>query len=274
MKLARRFAYHMLAIALTGLFLLPLAWTLAGSLRQPGLPPPTRIEWLPDPLAFDNYVRLFELLPFARYVFNSLLVTTVAVPLTLLVASWAGFAMARLQPVLRNRLVLISLAVLMLPSTALWLTRYLVLDALGLINTYGALVVAALMGTSPLFVLLFYWTFRRIPADVLDSARLDGASPLRTWWSVAMPLARPTVVAVGVLSWLFYWSDFMSPLLYVKSQALYTLPVGLQQLRQLDPTNWPLLLAGAVVATVPPVVLFLVAQRLLIRTDHTRLPLG
>lgn len=268
-------AHHSVAIVLSVLFVLPLVWMLSGSLREAGLPPPRGIEWLPEPLAVENYSRLFGLLPFALYTLNSLLVATIAVPLTLLVASWAGFAMARLDSAARQRLLLLSVGVLMIPSTALWLTRYLVLDGFGLINTYGALLAPALMGTSPLFVLLFYWSFRRVPADIFDSAQMDGASPLRTWWSVAMPLAGPTILAVGVLSWLFYWSDFMGPLLYLKSQALYTLPVGLQQLRQLDSTNWPLLLAGAVVMTVPPVVLFLVAQRWLLRTDRPAgLPLG
>lgn len=246
------------------MFGLPLVWMVAASLRQPGLPPPRDFEWLPRPLVWDNYAALFApqaVVPLARYAWNSVRVAALAVPLTLLTASWAGFAMAQLPGRDQRRLALASVGLLMVPITTVWLTRHALFSWLGLTNTYGALLAPALMGTSPLFVLLFYWAFRRVPAALYESARLEGATALSIWWRLALPLARPTVVAVGLLTFLVYWSDFVNPTLYLSSQALYTLPLGVQQLRQLDRGNWPLLMAAAVVMTGPAVLVFLGVQR-------------
>ena len=262
-----RAALTALSAVIALVFALPLLWMLSASLRQPGLPPPRYFEWVPNPVVWANYAAIFEMLPLARYVLNSLLVAGLAVPLTLLTASWAGLAMAQMPASHQRRLALLSVALLMVPLTALWLTRYVFFAWLGLTNTYGALLAPALMGTSPLFVLLFYWAFRRVPAELYEAARLEGAHALSLWWRLALPLARPTVVAVGVLTFLVYWGDFLSPMLYLRTQALYTLPLGVQQLRQLDRSNWPLLMAAATVMTVPAVLLFLAVQRYFLGED-------
>lgn len=260
-KRTRAIAYHALSWAILLLFILPLVWMVSASLRQPGLAPPRTIEWIPNPVAWGNYARLFNLLPIGRYALNSLIVSTLAVPLTLLTASWAGFAMAQLSARGRERLMMFSLVVLMIPVTAVWLTRYVLFAWLGWVNSYLALLAPGLMGSSPLFILLFYWAFRRIPAELYEAARLEGAGAFSIWWRVALPLAGATLVAVGLLAFILYWSDFITPLLYLKSQSLYTLPVGLRQLQEMDRTNWPLLMAGSVMMTAPVIVLFLIVQR-------------
>jgi multiple sugar transport system permease protein len=257
----RALAYHTLSWLILIIFVLPLIWMISASLRQPGLAPPRTIEWIPDPLVWANYARLFDILPLGRYVMNSLLVSTLAAPLTLLTASWAGFAMAQLSARGRERMMTFSLVVLMIPVTAVWLTRYVLFAWVGLVDSYLALLAPGFMGSSPLFILLFYWAFRRIPAELYEAARLEGAGAFAIWWRVALPLAGATLVAVGLLAFILYWSDFITPLLYLKSQSLYTLPVGLRQLQEMDRTNWPLLMAGSVVMTAPVIVLFLIVQR-------------
>jgi multiple sugar transport system permease protein len=251
--------------ALALVFVLPLAWMVAASLRTPGLPPPRTIEWFPNPAAWDNYLRIFELAPLTRYTLNSLLVVGLAVPLTLLTASWAGLALAQLPADERGPLIRLSIILLMVPATAVWLGRFFLYKQLGLVNSVLALVAPAFMGTTPFFVLLFYWTFRRFPTELYDSARLDGANALVVWRYIAFPLARPTAVGVAVLAFVFYWGDFFSPLLYLKSPGLYTLPVGLQLLQQMDRTNYPLLMAASVVMVVPVLVMFLILHYALLR---------
>jgi multiple sugar transport system permease protein len=262
------FLGHALPLLVAVLFLLPLVWMVSASLRQSGLPPPRTIEWLPDPIRLDNYASVFELLPFGRYLLNSLAVVALAVPLTIVTASMAGFAMAQLERQTRTRLVVLSVALLLVPVTALWLTRFLLFRWVGLTDTLLALVVPALMGSSPLFVLLFYWTFRRIPSELYELARLEGAGALTVWRRVGLPLAKPTVVAVAILTFLLYWSDFINPLLYLRSPELYTLPLGLRQLQQLDRSDWPLLMAGSVILVVPVVVFFLIVQRRFLGEDR------
>ncbi|MBX0329065.1 carbohydrate ABC transporter permease [Oscillochloris sp. ZM17-4] len=258
----RRLSFHALAGGAAAIFTLPLLWAVVASLRPAGLPPPRTVAWLPDAVALSNYRDIFTLLPMARYLLNSLLVAAVAVPITVVVASWAGFAMALLPSPLRGWLVLLAVGLRLVPLTTLWLPRFLIFAKVGLTDTLWALVAPAWMGTSPFYVLLFYWSFRRLPSEVFDAARLDGAGALATWARVALPLAAPTAAAVSALSFVHYWSDFINPLLYLRSDRTYTLAVGLRALQQLDPTGMPLLLAGAVVMLLPVVALFLSLQRL------------
>jgi multiple sugar transport system permease protein len=257
----RALGFHGAALGVATLFVVPGVWVLAASLRQPGLPPPATIEWLPAPLAWSNYARIFEVLPLGRYLANSLLVAGLAVPLTIVVASWAGFAMAQLPPRARYPLLALAVVVRMVPLTAVWLTRFLVLRELGMIDTILALLAPVWMGSSPFFVLIFYWSFRRQPAALFEAARLEGLGPLRIWATIALPLARPAAAAVALLTFVQYWSDFMNPLLYLKSDDRTTLALGLRILQQLDVTNWPLLMAGAVVMMLPVLLLLLVVQR-------------
>ena len=260
----RASGYHLLAGLVSLLALLPLLWMLAASLRQTGLPLPRTLDIFPWPPAWENYARIFEIVPLGRYLLNSLLVVGLAVPLTLLAASWAGFGMSQLPRKQRSRLLVLSILLQMVPVTALWLTRFLLFSWIGLTNSHLALIAPALMGASPLFVLLFYWSFRRVPAEQYESARLDGATPLASWRHIGLPQARPALLAVGLLAFLFFWNDFINPLLYLKSTRLYTLPVGLMQLQELDKTNWPLLMAASALVTLPAIAVFLWLQRALL----------
>jgi len=258
---------HLLPITLTGLFLLPLAWMFSASLRTPGLLPPKEIEWLPSAPTYVNYIRIFEILPFGRYLLNSFVVAFSGVLLTLVTASWAGFGMSLLGKRARLRLLLLSAVLQMIPVTALWLTRFLLFVKIGITNSRLALIAPALMGTTSLFILLFYWTFRRTDRAVFESAELDGANLFQIWWHIALPLARPALMAVSMLSFLFYWNDFITPLLYLRSQTLYTLPIGLLQLQEMDKTNWSVLMAASVVVTIPALIVFSVLQRALLWWD-------
>lgn len=251
---------HGLRLLAALVFLLPIFWLLSASLHPRGVPLPQTLRLLPADLTLANYGRIWQLVPLTRFTLNSLLVVGTAVPLTLLVSSWAGYAMALLPSPSQRRLVFLSLAILMVPSIALWSTRFFIYKELGWNDSLLALIAPAWMGTSPFYVLMFYRAFRRIPGAIYDAARLDGAGVLQTWGVVAFPLARPTAVGVALLSTIFYWGDFLSPLLYLSSEKRYTLPIALQILQQMDRSDWPLLMAAGVVATAVPVLLFLLLQ--------------
>ena len=157
---------HVAGLALTLVFVLPLFWVITASLRQPGLPPPTTVEWWPADAHWDNYLEVFRIVPLGRYILNSLLVVAVAVPATLVTASAAGFGLSQLADPWRRRLFVASVVVLMVPGMAVWLFRFHLLRWVGLQDTLWALIVPAFAASSPLFVLLFYWTFWREPAVV------------------------------------------------------------------------------------------------------------
>jgi multiple sugar transport system permease protein len=248
------------ALLITFLFVAPLYWVLSSSLRSVGSPPPRTLEWLPQPLAWSNYIEIFRVIPLGQQAANSLLVSSVGAGLTLVTASWAGFAMAQMPAALRRWLVGLAVALLMIPGVAVWLPRYVLFTSVGLIDTYMALFAPALMGTKSLFALMFYWSFRRVPLELFESARLDGANALTVWRRIALPMALPTALAVLLLAFSHYWSDFVDPLLFLKSEERYTLAVGLRMLQQMDITNWSLLLAAVVVMTTPVIFVYLALQ--------------
>jgi multiple sugar transport system permease protein len=252
---------HLPAVLVAVAFLLPLYFMFSGSLRQAGLPPPRTPELLPSPLAWSNYERAFELVDIPRYTVNSLIVVAFAVPLTVLTASWAAFAMTRLPRRWAGALVALSLIALMVPLTALLVPRFVIFKNLGLVDTYVPLVAPAIMGTSPFYVLLYYWGFKRVPPSLFEAARLEGLGPMAIWRRVAMPLVRPVTVAVAVLAFVVTWGNFLDPLIFLVDQEKFTLPLGLRALASLDRTNFPLLLAGSVAATLPVIVAFLIVQR-------------
>ncbi len=259
---------HLPAALIAVGFVLPLFFMITGSLRKAGLPPPTTPELLPSPLAFENYPRAFDKVDIPWYTLNSLYVVAVAVPLTVLVASWAGFAMTRVSRRAAGLLIAASLVALMIPVTALLVPRFVMFKSLGMINTYWPLIAPALIGTSPFYVLLFYWAFRRLPAELFEAARLEGLGPYAMWRQVAMPLVRPVTIAVAVLSFAVTWGNFLDPLIFLFDERKFTVPLGLRSLAVVDRQDFPLFLAGAVVATAPILAAFLYLQRYFLQQYH------
>ena len=255
------------------------SWSLPSSSYPSGFSSPGRFasrgpcrrgtpELLPSPLSTQAYGDAFEVVDLARYLLNSLAVAALTVPLAVLVASWAGFSLLLL--VGRTRLVLlaVSFAALMIPVTALLVPRFTLYRWLGLTDTWVPLVAPALLGLSPFYVLLFYWSFRRLPPELFEAARLEDTKPFTMWRRLAMPLVRPVTVAVALLAFIASWGNFLDPLVYLFDPDLYTLPLGLRSLSVLDRTNYPVLLAAAVVATAPVVAAFAVAQRFFLHEDR------
>jgi multiple sugar transport system permease protein len=261
----RRITMHalrwVLSAVVAGLFLLPLAWAAAASLRETGQPWPRTIDWLPSPIAWENYRTVFDVIDARRFALNSLLIVAVATPLTIFFASMAGFAIAQIGRRWRMRFLALSLICLMVPLTAVWLPRFLLFKEAGLIDHRAVLVVPALMGTSPLYVLIFVWAFSRVPRDHYEAARLDGAGPFRLWAEIGMPLARPAIVAVAVLASVHFWNSFIEPLLYIRTVDKMVASQGLRMLYQLDPANWSLIMTGAVLVSAPVLVMFVLMQR-------------
>ena len=255
---------HLLPALVALLFLLPLVFMVTGSLRPAGAPPPTGLELVPDGATTAAYPRLFDLLPIGTYLVNSLVIVAVAVPLTILVTSLAAYGIRLLTGRARRLVLALTVALLMVPAAALWTTRFEVYRTLGFTDTLVPLVAPALLGTSPFYVLVYVWAYGRIAPSQLAAARLEGASHLRVWWRIAMPQVRAATLAVAVLAFTHHWGAFLDALLYVQRQDLFPLPLGLRTLQLLGPTDWSLLMAGAVLLTLPVVLAVLVLQRFLL----------
>jgi multiple sugar transport system permease protein len=242
-------------------FVPPLLLLVSGSLRQPGLPPRPTPELIPEPVSLDGYRSAIEVGGLMRATINSLAVAAVAVPCSVLVASLAGFALAQLSRRITGLVVGATLLALMVPATVLLVPRFALFRWLGLTNTLAPLVAPALLATSPLYVLVYYLAFRALPKDLYDACRVEDLTPAQTWWRVGMPLVRPVTAAVAMLAFVLTWSNFLDPLVYLYDRDRFTLPLALRSLATLDPTDFPIFLAGAVLATIPALVVFGLAQR-------------
>jgi multiple sugar transport system permease protein len=256
-----RWARPVTIAAATLVFVAPLVLMVLGSLRAPGLPPPDGLELVPNPARPENFRTVFAFVPLGAYVVNSLLVVAVAVPVTVLFASWAGFAVVTSSPAVRRAIIVVSVVALMVPLSALWVPRFTLYRLLGVTDTLVPLMAPALMATTPFYVLLFAVAYARIPRSLFEAAALENLSPLRTWRKVAFPLGAPAAFAVALLAFIFHWSNFIDPLLYLPRTETGTLPLALRELQTLEPTNHPILLAASVIATLPAVVAFFGAQR-------------
>jgi multiple sugar transport system permease protein len=249
------------ALLVATLFLLPLVFMVLASLRPQALPPPDGFQIIPPEFAWTNYRLVFNFIPLAAQLRNSLFVVALAVPITVVVASMAGFAIVSSPPARRRTLIVITVLAQMVPVTALWVPRFILFRKLGLTDTPWPLIAPALMATAPFYVLIFALAYHRIPRHIFEAAELDGASPLSVWARVAFPLARPAAFAVAVLAFVAHWSNFVDPLLYLSRPEQYTVPLGLRALQTLEPQNFPILLAASVIAAAPAVLGFLIAQR-------------
>ncbi|HVK19880.1 MAG TPA: carbohydrate ABC transporter permease [Actinokineospora sp.] len=249
------------AFAVITVFGALLVLLVSGSLHVPGLPPPVTPDLVPDPLSTEGYGHSVELGGLARATLNSMLVCLIAVPVSVLVAATAGFALTQVSPRTARVVITLSLVALMVPAISLLVPKFALFRALDLTGTLAPLIAPALIATSPLYPLVYYLAFRNVPAELYDACRLEDMSPLRTWWQVGMPLVRPVTAGIAALTFVLTWSNFLDPLVFLYERDTFTLPLALRSLATLDPTDFPIFLAGAVIATVPVLVVIAVAQR-------------
>lgn len=251
------------AVLIGALFVLPLVFMILGSTRPPGSPPPDGFELLPDSPTLGNYEVAGRFIPIARQILNSSMVVALAVPVSVVVASLTGFVIARGSERFSRRLLGIVLVAWLVPTSLLWVPRFILFKFAGLTDSIWPLVAPSLIATSPFYVLLFALAYRRMDPQIFEAARLDGWSEFSIWRLVAWPLGRATALAVAVLAFVVHWSNFVDPLIYLSDTDRFTLPLGLRSLQTLEPANFPILLAAACVASLPPIVAFFIAQRAL-----------
>jgi multiple sugar transport system permease protein len=243
--------------------LAPFIWMISTSLKSAGAVfeyPPT---FIPDPPRWDNYRRVFEVLPFARFFLNSLFVASAVTMLQLVTSSLAAYAFARLRFPGRDALFLGYLGTLMIPAQVVIIPNFILLSYLGWIDTYQALILPAAFSAFGTFLLRQY--FLTIPGELEDAAVVDGANHFQIYTRVILPLSGPALSALAIFTFLFNWNSFLYPLVVTNSTQMSTLTVGLNTLQGQYNTAWTLLMAGSVIALLPVLVVFIFAQRYFIK---------
>jgi multiple sugar transport system permease protein len=248
-----------LLVAAAFIALFPLLWMVSVSFMRPGeastFPPPL----LPQHATLANYHELFERAGMGRYLLNSVVVAGAITLFSLLFNLAAGYAFAKLRFAGRDRLFRTLLGALVIPAQVAMIPLFLLMKWLGLVNSYGGVVVPALASVFGIFLVRQY--ARSIPDELLEAARIDGASELRIFATIVLPLLKPIVVTLAIFTFLASWNDFMWPLIVLSDQAWQTAPVALAGLSREHVQDNELMMAGSVVTIVPVLVLFLVLQR-------------
>jgi multiple sugar transport system permease protein len=248
-----------LLIGVAVIVLFPLLWMFSVSFMMPGeasaFPPPL----LPAHATLANYHELFERAGMGRYLVNSLLIATAMTLLSLAFNLSAGYAFAKLQFVGRERLFRSLLGALVIPAQVTMIPLFLMMKWLGLVNSYGGVIVPGMAGVFGIFLVRQY--ARTIPDELLEAARIDGAGEWRIFLSIVLPLLKPIVVTLAIFTFLASWNDFMWPLIVLSDQTWQTLPVALAGLSREHVQDNELMMAGSVVTIVPVLILFLSLQR-------------
>ena len=239
--------------------LLPFLWMLLTSLKTQSeairIPPMI----FPAKPVFSNYADVFKDVPYARMYLNTIISAVVTVAGQLLLCSMAAYAFAKLKFPGRDIIFVTLLAVLMVPSSFFILPQYLIIQKLGLLNTIPALFIPNLFSAFGTFLLRQF--FMSLPSDLEDAAALDGCNPFMTYWKIMLPLAKPGLVSLGILTLRFAWNDLMWPLIVNTSQEKMTLTAGLAYMQGQYHTNYPEMMAGAMMAIIPLLILFAIFQK-------------
>lgn len=262
--LARGVTYAFL-IAAALLMIAPFVWSISTSLKQPGdvfaYPP----KLLPDPVTFQNYIDVFTKLTFDRYFLNSVIVTASVVVLNVLFGTAAAYAFAKLRFPGRNAIFFLLLLTLMVPFQVNLIPLYKIMvelhkaiPAIGA-DTYFGIVAPSAIQVFGIFLMRQF--LRGIPDEILESARMDGASELRILRSIVFPIALPGMATLAIFTFLGAWNDFLWPLIVTNSDEMRTMPVGLALLARKNASNWGDTMAGTVLTAAPLILMFLVLQR-------------
>lgn len=249
---------HLTLILGAAVMVIPFGWQVLTSLKT--LTNATRVPptFVPD-WRWSNYAQVFELLPFGDQFLNTVLIAAARTAGQLLFCSMAAYAFARLRFPGRGLIFGLFLSVLMVPPALFVIPQYEIMADLGWLNTIGAVIAPGLFSAFGVFLLRQF--FLGLPRELDEAARLDGAGPLRIYWSVMLPLAKPGLLALGILVVLASWNDLFWPLIVNTDPEKMTLSAGLASLQGQFQTDYPVLMAGSLLASLPVIVVFTVMQR-------------
>jgi multiple sugar transport system permease protein len=264
-KLYRKITVYA-ALALVSLVLiLPFLWIISTSLKGDEDIFTTPPQWIPTDIRWENYSNVFERMPYLIYFRNSAFVTVMTIIGVVLSSSLVAYAFACLRWPGRNALFIFVLATMMLPMQVTMIPMFVLFKELGWLNTYKPLIVPAFFGGGAFNIFLLRQFFLTIPKELFEAARIDGCSEFRIYWNIVLPLAKPALATVAILTFMFSWNDFLGPLIYLSDQLKGTLALGLALFVGQHQTEWGMLMAASVLMMTPMILIFSFFQRYFIK---------
>jgi multiple sugar transport system permease protein len=262
--------YHGLMITLSLLMVYPFIWSAFSSFKHiQQLYSGNPLNILPNPFTIDNYRRLFVILPFGRFIFNSLYLS-IGIPIAMIaVASLSAYALTRLEFKGRNILFIAFISTMMVPSHVVLIPNYKTIVDMNLYNTFLALFLTGMFTASNAFNIFFFRQFfLSIPKDLENAAIIDGCSRIRVFFNIILPNSKPAIATTAILSFRSVWNQFLWPMIVINDYEKMTLTVGLKYLKDWEP-NWAVLLAGATLSIIPIIIVFIIFQKQFMTSSMT-----
>lgn len=252
---------YLVLVLIGSVALLPFVWMLSTSLKQPKaifiFPP----QWFPQPIVWMNYWTALTFLPFGRFFANTAFITLNCIVGSLLSASLAGYALARLRAPYKGLVFLLVLSPMFLPGQVTMIPLFILYKSLGWLDSYYPLIVPSFFGGGAFNIFLLRQFFSTIPVELDQAARIDGCSELGILYRIILPLSKPALATVAIFGFMGHWNDFLAPLIYINSMNKMTVTLGLSRFRgELGTTAWHLLMAASIVAVLPCILIFFLAQ--------------
>ncbi|WP_246079108.1 carbohydrate ABC transporter permease [Paenibacillus piri] len=253
------FVSHIVLLIGALMMVMPFVWMLSTSLKQPGtefvFPP----QWIPEKFDWSNYPGALDRVPLFTQMLNSLKVASLITIGQVATSATAAYAFARMRFPGREWLFVVYLATMMVPEHVKLIPQFVVMNYLDMLDTHSSLIVPKLVSAFGVFLLRQF--FMTIPRELEEAAIIDGCNPLRVFWNIMLPLSKPALTALAIFVFMGSWNDLLHPLIFISSNEMRTLPVGLAFFSDFNQVDYTLLMAAATMALGPVIVVYLFAQR-------------
>lgn len=262
-KIASKVLLYILLIISALTMIVPFLWMISTSLKTTQYTLSIPIHLLPDKVTFDSYKRLFEIMPFGKMYANSLVVAILTTFGQLLISSMAAYAFARIKFRGSDLLFLLYLATMMIPSQVTVTPLFILMRYLGWLDTYQGLIVPGLFRAFGVFLIRQY--FLSLPKELEEAAYMDGANRLVIFVRVILPLSKPVLITQGLMAFMDSWNSYLWPLFVTSKTEMFTLPLGLANLQGQYLTEWNVVMAGTVLTIIPMLLIYILAQKYLVK---------
>ncbi|MGN9843240.1 carbohydrate ABC transporter permease [Nonomuraea sp. H19] len=262
-RLVRMTLAYVLLVVVAALVLVPFAWMVSSSLKQDNEVFTIPIEWIPREFRWSNFVEIWEKIPLLTYLGNSAFLSVTITLLQVLTGSFAAYGFSKVRFPGRDGLFLAYIATIAVPWQAYMVPQYIMMQRLELTNTFWSIILLQAFGAFGVFLMRQY--YMSIPDDLCEAARIDGLSEYGIYWRIMLPLSKPALASLALLTFVNTWNDYMGPFIYLTSNRLWTVQLGLRSFDGVYDAEYAMIMTGAVLSVLPILVIFLFGQRYFIR---------
>lgn len=256
--LTKKVLLYIFLIIISLIMITPFLWMISASLKSELEVFDFPIKWIPETIKWANYKKIWTEMPFLTYYLNTFKIAAVVTAVQLFTCSLAAYAFSKINFIGRDKIFLGYLCTMMIPYQVIMIPQFMIIRTLGLVDTHMALILTAAF--SPFGVFLFRQFFLGIPEDLSEAARIDGCSEFGIYARIILPLAKPAAASLTIFTFVDRWNDFLGPLIYINSDSMKTLQLGMRNLQTELSSSYALLMAAAVCASIPTIIVYLLAQ--------------